>query len=101
MTNALMKIPNFLLFVLKAQLDVYHSTLAIFQMMIRTKHLKTPHLQNHEKCFDIFKNKGLHMIHINARTLLPNISDIRLLATRTTIRGFTVAKTEHREYVLL
>jgi hypothetical protein len=41
------------------------------------------------------------MIHINARTLLPNISDIRLLATRTKIRGFTVAKTEHREYVLL
>ncbi len=41
-------------------------------------------LEYHEKCFDIFKNKGLvHMIHINARFLLPKLSEIRLLATRT------------------
>ena len=83
MTNGLMKIPTFLLFVMNAQLDVSHSTWTKFQMMIRKNtSIKSPS-ENHEKCFDIFKNKGLHMIHINARSLLPKMSEIRLLATRT------------------
>ena len=51
-----------------------------------------PPLENHEKCFDIFKNKGLHIIHMNARSLLPKMSEIRLLATRTKAAVISITK---------
>ena len=33
--------------------------------------------------YELFTKKGLHFLHINARSLLPKLSDARLLARRT------------------
>ena len=33
--------------------------------------------------YELFKKKGLHFLHINARSLLPKLTDARLLVQRT------------------
>lgn len=45
-----------------------------------------------EDLFKHFKSKGLHFIHCNARSLLPKLSEIKLLAIK--IRVAIIALTE-------
>ena len=40
-------------------------------------------LSTHPDYYSKFKNKGLHFIHCNARSLLPKISEVRIIALKT------------------
>ncbi len=46
-----------------------------------------------EDCFHAFKNKGLHFIHLNARSLLPKISELKIVAQRTTAAVISISET--------
>ena len=35
-----------------------------------------------DNIFECFKSKGLHFVHVNARSLYPKLSEIRLLAKK-------------------
>ena len=43
--------------------------------------------------YELFKKKGLHFLHINARSLLPKLTDARLLVQRTNAAVLAVTET--------
>ena len=45
--------------------------------------MATVNLENFSTQFDCFKQKGLHMLHLNARSLLDKITELRDIATQT------------------
>ena len=44
--------------------------------------------------FDVFKNKGLHFLHLNVNSLLPKIDEIRLLAIQTNAAILGISETK-------
>ena len=49
------------------------------------------------KFFDCFKSKGLHFLHLNARSLLPKIEELRLVAqnSHAAVIGITETWLDH------
>ena len=43
--------------------------------------------------FQCFNQKGMHFIHINARSILPKMSELRVLACHTTAAVISVSET--------
>jgi len=52
-----------------------------------------------EDNFQCFRNKGLHFIHLNARSLLPKISEIRHFALKTKAALISITETWHDQTV--
>ena len=50
-------------------------------------------LHYEEDNFDCFKRKGLHCIHINARSMLPKLSELRILAAKSKAAVIAVSET--------
>ena len=64
--------------------------LMAYLICIRKIHMFTSENEDHQTTntlddehLQCFKSKGLHFIHLNARSLLPKISELRLLAAKT------------------
>ena len=46
-----------------------------------------------DNSFDCFSRKGLHFLHINARSLLPKISELKLLVHKTKVAVLSITET--------
>ena len=46
-----------------------------------------------DNIFECFKSKGLHFVHVNARSLYPKLSEIRLLAHKCNIAVLCISET--------
>lgn len=46
-----------------------------------------------EDCFKIFNEKGLHFLHLNARSLLPKISELKLIALKSKAAIISISET--------
>ena len=55
--------------------------------------MATVNLENFSTQFDCFKQKGLHMLHLNARSLLDKITELRVIATQTRAAFIGVSET--------
>ena len=49
--------------------------------------------ESNEDKFDCFKSRGLHFFHINAQSLIPKLSELKILASKT--RASIIAISEH------
>ena len=55
---------------------------------------ETPNIDMNDTAqFECFQRKGLHFIHINARSMLPKMSELRWLATKIKPAVLTVSET--------
>lgn len=62
------------------------------------RHSQTP-TKSSDEHYQCFSKKGMHFIHLNARSLLPKTSELRYLANKTTAAIISV--TEHGLNLLL
>lgn len=56
------------------------------------RHSQTP-TKSSDEHYQCFSKKGMHFIHLNARSLLPKISELRYLANKTTAAIISVTET--------
>ena len=55
--------------------------------------MATVNLENFSTQFDCFKQKGLHMLHLNARSILDKITELWDIATQTRAAIIGVSET--------
>ena len=67
--------------------------LILYINSLKLSRMKTRPSQADSNLFECFQRKGLHFIHINVRSLVHKISELRLIATKTRAAVISISET--------